>query len=103
MSITGMEQMAALTRQADVAQIQSDKKRAERDKKAQEKEDAGQSYEASLVASLNPEEPMGALNEHDLTKRDIQQPAKGHARVVDKKPREYYHDPNVGGNLDISG
>jgi hypothetical protein len=103
MSITGMEQMAALTRQADVAQMQNDRKRAERDKKAQEKENAGQNYESSLVASLNPEEPTGALNEHDLTKRDILLASKGHAKGLAKTTREYYHDPNVGNNLDVSG
>ncbi|NIZ46446.1 hypothetical protein PVA44_05910 [Entomospira nematocerorum] len=104
MNLSGIEQMAYLARQADVANIESQEKQVKRHQKAkkEEFEQKERVEKSQVVSSMKGSDKIEALSkEQPKDHRDRGQKREDEDSQHMQK-HQYYNDPSLGGNIDIS-
>ncbi|NIZ41120.1 hypothetical protein PVA45_06355 [Entomospira entomophila] len=104
MNLSGIEQMAYLARQADVANVESQEKQVKRQQKAkkEEFEQKKRVEKSQVVSSMNGSDKIEALSrEQPKDQRDRGQKHEDDDSQHLQK-QQYYNDPSLGGHIDIS-
>ncbi|NIZ18983.1 hypothetical protein [Entomospira culicis] len=104
MGVSGIEQMAYLARQADIGKeqaIDKEQKRALR-KKMEESEQLRHVEKSQAVPSMSENDKIEALGRDDSSDEQRRASQKGSDDEVIAKKSHYYHDPSLGGHIDIS-